>query len=75
MHITYLKATSCTPFCKTKTNQKKFKSSKVQKSEALLTVDRDTGINYFRRCGIPGSHLMFTASEYDQILHQLQIQL
>ena len=43
--------------------------------EALLTVDRDTGINYFRRCGIPGSHLMFTASEYDQILHQLQIQL
>ena len=39
--------------------------------EALLTVDRDIGIKYFRRCGIPGSRLMFTEDEY----HQLQMQL
>ena len=38
--------------------------------EALLTVDRDTGIKYFRRCQIPGSRSMLTQAEYDTFLLQ-----
>ena len=35
--------------------------------EALLQVDRDNGIKYFRRCGIPGSELMLTTDEFDEL--------
>ena len=38
--------------------------------EALLTVDRDIGIKYIRRCGIPGSQLMLTEDEYSQLERQ-----
>ena len=31
--------------------------------EALATVDRDMGIRYFRRCGIPGSNQLKTMEE------------
>ena len=36
--------------------------------EALQTVNRDNGIKYFRRCGIPGARSMFTEDEYKQYI-------
>ena len=44
--------------------------------EALLTVDRNIGIKYFRRCGIPGSTEMLTENEYAEFVayHQQMIQ-
>ena len=39
--------------------------------EALLTVDRDVGIKYFRRCGIPGAESMYTTNEYIELQLQL----
>lgn len=38
--------------------------------EALQIVDRDIGIKYFRRSGIPGSQTMFTLDEYLQFENQ-----
>ena len=38
--------------------------------EALLTVNRDNGIKYFRRCGIPGSDKMYTEDEYKKLQYQ-----
>ena len=34
--------------------------------EALLTVNRDNGIECFRLCGIPGSDTMYTENGYKQ---------
>ena len=33
--------------------------------EGLNEVQRDTGIQYFRRCRIPGSDLMLTSKEFE----------
>ena len=41
--------------------------------EALQTVDRDVGIKYFRRCGIPGARMMFTEDETIQFITQYQL--
>ena len=41
--------------------------------EALMTVDRDIGIKYFRRCNIPGSLSMFTENEYRQMQEQFYL--
>ena len=38
--------------------------------EALQTVDRDTGIKYFRRCRIPGSRTIFTEDEFIEYVKQ-----
>ena len=43
--------------------------------EALMTVDRDIGIKYFRRCGIPGAESMFTEDEYMQMANQFYNQM
>ena len=36
--------------------------------EGLNVVDSNTGIKYFRRCGIPGSRTMITTHEYVELL-------
>lgn len=38
--------------------------------EALNAVTRDTGINFFRNCQIPGSFSMFTTAEWEQKLQE-----
>lgn len=39
--------------------------------EALMTVDRDIGIKYFKRCKIPGSYSMLTINEYNKLVTQM----
>ena len=41
--------------------------------KALLNVDRDIGIKYFRHCGIPGSRSMMTEEEFKIFLMQQQL--
>ena len=41
--------------------------------EALQTVNRDVGIKYFRRCGIPGARMMFTEDEAIEFISQYQV--
>ena len=38
-------------------------------SEALNVVDRDIGIKYIWRCGIPGSRKLLTHDEYQQFVN------
>ena len=41
-------------------------------NDALRKVNRDMGVRYFRKCGIPGSTNVYTTLEQLQILQYIQ---
>ena len=41
--------------------------------EALGSVNRDMGIKYFRRCGIPGANKLMTTEEKSNLDNELAI--
>ena len=41
-------------------------------NDALARVNRNMGIRYFRRCGIPGSHNVYTTQEQIQIYQYIE---